>query len=124
MADRETEKPPNNVIPFKPKKKPEENLPEGITPEDVYQDMADEMKFAIHDEICGIWERRLVDRISMDEDVHLAEPLAKFLSYQAIISLAANYASRIDKKPELYFLGVGTAKDLFLAFYNEDMESE
>ena len=120
----EMEQLPDNVIPFEPKGKPQEPFPQGTTPEDVYEDMAAEMKFTIHDEVRSMWERRMVDRISIDEDVHVAEALARFLCYQAIISLAADYALMIDKKPELYFLPVGSAKDLFLEFYSEEMEEE
>ena len=115
---------PDNVIPFEPREKPQEPFPQGTTPEDVYEDMAAEMKFTIHDEVRSMWERSMADRISIDEDVHVAEALARFLCYQAIISLAADYALMIDKKPELYFLPVGSAKDLFLEFYSEETEEE
>jgi len=58
------------------------------------------------------------------EDPEEAEELARVLTTQALLSLASNYASGLDREYESIFLGVGTAKDLFLSFYEQDMEDQ
>jgi len=56
--------------------------------------------------------------------VGYADWFAKVVIYQGMLSLAANYASELDQEYDSVFVGVGSAKDLFLSFYEQDMEGE
>ena len=114
---------PDNVVPLRPRENPDCELIK-VSLEDVYDDFLTEMKASIHDQVMSLWKRNLVDRTDLDEDIFIAEEVARVVIYQGMISLAANYASALDQEYDSVFIGVGTAKNLFLKFYNEDMEGE
>ena len=120
----ETEQLPDNVIPLRPRQDPDCELVK-VSIDDVYDDFLKEMKASIHDQVMSMWRRNLVDRTELDdEDIFIAEEVARVVIYQGMLSLAANYACELDQKYNSVFLGVGSAKDLFLKFYNEDMEGK
>lgn len=112
---------PDNVIPLRPRQEPDCELVK-VSLDDVYDDFLNEMKASIHDQVMSMWRRNLVDRMDLDEEIFIAEEIAKVVIYQGVLSLAANYASELDQEYDSVFLGVGSAKDLFLSFYEQDME--
>ncbi len=130
----DTEKPTDNVVhlrDFRDKEKTDDEFQEAT----IFQCFIDEMKLSLHEQMdthCQNWKIR-VEKLpkSLDpnfpedpEEAEEAEELARVLATQALLSLASNYASGLDREYESIFLGVGTAKDLFLSFYEQDMEDQ
>lgn len=127
----DTEKPTDNVVhlrDFRDKEKTDDEFREAP----IFQCFIDEMKLSLHEQMdthCQNWKIR-VEKLpkSLDpnfpEDPDEAEELARVLATQALLSLAANYASGLDQEYESIFSGVGTAKNLFLNFYEQDMEDQ
>ena len=114
---------PDNVIPLRPRRDPFFELVD-VSLEETYDDFLHEMKASIHDQLMSMWRRNLLDRTELDEDIFIAEEVARVVIYQGVLSLAANYASELDQEYDSVFLGVGSAKDLFLSFYQQDMEGK
>jgi len=114
---------PDNVIPLRPRHDPFNEVV-NVSLEETYNDFLHEMKASIHDQLMSMWRRNLLERTELDEDIFIAEEVAKVVIYQGMLSLAANYASELDEEYDSVFLGVGSAKDLFLSFYEQDMEGE
>lgn len=114
---------PDNVIPLRPR---QDSFFEvvNVSLEETYNDFLHEMKASIHDQLMSMWRRNLLERTELDEDMLVAEEVAKVVIYQGMLSLAANYASELDQEYDSVFLSVGSAKDLFLNFYEQDMEGE
>lgn len=119
-----TEKPTDNVVhlrDFRDKEKTDDEFREAL----IFQCFIDEMKLSLHEQMnthCQKLPKSLDSNFPEDPDE--AEELARVLAAQALLSLAANYASGIDQEYESIFSGVGTAKDLFLNFYEQDMEDQ
>lgn len=123
-----TEKPANNVVhlrDFRDQEKTDDEFQEAP----IFQCFVDEMKLSLHEQMDTYWQNwkiraaKLPKNFDPDfpEDPEEAEELARVLTTQALLSLASNYASGLDREYESIFLGVGTAKDLFLSFYEQDM---
>lgn len=123
-----TEKPANNVVhlrDFRDQEKTDDEFQEAP----IFQCFVDEMKLSLHEQMDTHWQNwkiraaKLPKNFDPDfpEDPEEAEELARVLTTQALLSLASNYASGLDREYESIFLGVGTAKDLFLSFYEQDM---
>ncbi len=148
-----TEKPTDNVVhlrDFRDKEKTDDEFREAL----IFQCFIDEMKLSLHEQMnthCQKLPKSLDSNFPEDPDeaeelarvlaaqarLSLAPPpppppappreaegLAGVLAAHALVSLAANYASWIDQEYESIFSGVGTAKDLFLNFYEQDMEDQ
>jgi hypothetical protein len=126
-----TEKPANNVVhlrDFRDQEKTDDEFQEAP----IFQCFVDEMKLSLHEQMDTHWQNwkiraaKLPKNFDPDfpEDPEEAEELARVLTTQALLSLASNYASGLDREYESIFLGVGTAKDLFLSFYEQDMEDQ
>ena len=114
---------PDNVIPLRPRQDPFFEVV-NVSLEETYDDFLREMKASIHDQLMSMWRRNLLERTELDEDMLVAEEVARVVIYQGMLSLAANYASELDQEYDSVFLSVGSAKDLFLNFYQQDMEGE
>lgn len=114
---------PDNVIPLRPRHGPFNEVV-NVSLEETYNDFLYEMKASVHDQLMAMWRRNLLERTELDEDMLVAEEVAKVVIYQGMLSLAANYASELDQEYDAVFLGVGSAKDLFLNYYEQDMEGE
>lgn len=123
-----TEKPANNVVhlrDFRDQEKTDDEFQEAP----IFQCFVDEMKLSLHEQMDTHWQNwkiraaKLPKNFDPDfpEDPEEAEELARVLTTQALLSLASNYASGLDREYESIFSGVGTAKDLFLSFYEQDM---
>jgi hypothetical protein len=126
-----TEKPANNVVhlrDFRDQEKTDDEFQEAP----IFQCFVDEMKLSLHEQMDTHWQNwkiraaKLPKNFDPDfpEDPEEAEELARVLTTQALLSLASNYASGLDREYESIFSGVGTAKDLFLSFYEQDMEDQ
>ena len=126
-----TEKPANNVVhlrDFRDQEKTDDEFQEAP----IFQCFVDEMKLSLHEQMDTHWQNwkiraaKLPRNFDPDfpEDPEEAEELARVLTTQALLSLASNYASGLDREYESIFSGVGTAKDLFLSFYEQDMEDQ
>ena len=126
-----TEKPANNVVhlrDFRDQEKTDDEFREAP----IFQCFVDEMKLSLHEQMDTHWQNwkirveKLPKNLDPDfpEDPEEAEELARVLTTQALLSLASNYATELDREYESIFSGVGTAKDLFLSFYEQDMRDQ
>lgn len=128
----DTEKPVNNVVhlrDFRDKEKTDDGFRETSA---IFQCFVDEIKLSLHEQIDTHWQNWKIRAAKLPknldpnfpEDPDEAEELAGVLATQALLSLASNYASGLDREYESVFSDAGTAKDLFLSFYEQDMKDQ